>query len=78
MDRRHPDIYSCFPMQAALGLYSVHKYPPDEEDEEYEEYEACDEPAAENGGSTDNEKKETGERCISKKAASATTNDTKR
>lgn len=78
MGRKHTDIYSYFPMQAALGLYSVHKYPPGEDDEEYEEYEEYDEPPAENDSLMHNENKEIGEQCISKKATSATTKDTKR
>ena len=37
MNHQYPDFYSRFPMQAALGLYSLHKHVPDEDEEENED-----------------------------------------
>lgn len=33
MKEARQDLFDHFPMQAALGLYSLHKYPPDEDED---------------------------------------------
>lgn len=34
MNEPHQDLFDYFPMQAALGLYSLHKHPYDDDEDE--------------------------------------------
>lgn len=63
------DLFDHFPMQAALGLYTLHKTIPDEEEDEEE----CDTPASHPCPS----RKEASDTCTSRSTTYTMTKDTK-
>ena len=69
MKDSHGDLFDHFPMQAALGLYTLHKGMPDDEDDE-------DDWSASISRSQSGQK-EVNPTCASKKTTSVTTKDTK-